>query len=403
VILRQVLAASPLREYLPPGEAAEVATRDAAALWGLPDFVYKAEIYQVGSGSREVGDGLLLVGGLGIVLQIKSRVAITFDDVKESAWLAKQTRTAIRQANGTIRSLSRYSVRVTNGRGRTIEINGSEYRWLTVVVVDHPSVPRGITPSLAESQYPAVVLLRRDWEFLFDQLKSTHAVGGYFQRVAGKPLELGNEPARYFELALADQQAKPAPLDPALPTGGRRISSSLLPMEAAATDDVRAHLLIRSIFEDIAITPTDDVQEDQRVRVLAELDRLPVSDRGLIGRFLMNGLDSIPKADPTTFEWRLRRIAGRLDSDRLLHLSFGTCSKRIELSQEMFSTWVQLRHHQIQQHISHNDILATVGVLLTPRDDGQRVFDTTMVAIRGDLGLTDEEVATYERIWSGYE
>jgi hypothetical protein len=35
----------------------------------------------------------------------------------------------------------------------------------------------------------------------------------------------------------------------------------------------------------------------------------------------------------------------------------------------------------------------TVAVLLTPRQDGRRPWDTTMIAVAGDLGLTDEVVS----------
>jgi hypothetical protein len=56
------------------------------------------------------------------------------------------------------------------------------------------------------------VLLRRDWEFLFEQLKSTRAVLGYLERVAGEAWELGREAARYFRLAQADEAAEPSPI-----------------------------------------------------------------------------------------------------------------------------------------------------------------------------------------------
>jgi len=48
------------------------------------------------------------------------------------------------------------------------------------------------------------VLLRRDWEFVFEQLKSTSAVIAYFDRVAGETVTLGNEFVRYYDLAQAD-------------------------------------------------------------------------------------------------------------------------------------------------------------------------------------------------------
>ncbi|WP_405466679.1 hypothetical protein OG783_28720 [Streptomyces jietaisiensis] len=38
---------------------------------------------------------------------------------------------------------------------------------------------------------PVIALLRRDWEFLFNQLRSTHAVVGYLHRVAASAPVLG--------------------------------------------------------------------------------------------------------------------------------------------------------------------------------------------------------------------
>ncbi|MEU5695436.1 hypothetical protein [Actinosynnema sp. NPDC020468] len=55
------------------------------------------------------------------------------------------------------------------------------------------------------------MLTRRDWEFLFDQLHSTHAVLDYLLRTVGDRCELDGEVQRYHEFALADQQAEPDP------------------------------------------------------------------------------------------------------------------------------------------------------------------------------------------------
>jgi hypothetical protein len=93
--------------------------------------------------------------------------------------------------------------------------------------------------------------------------------------------------------------------------------------------------------------------------------------------------------------WRFRVLRG--DGGRF-HMGFGACSASSEMHRDIFSWWVQLRHHQLQQ-ITGIDDLTTVGILLTHRADGKRPWDTTMVAVRGDLALTDEEIETYERMW----
>ena len=46
------------------GAAVETATRDAAARWGLPDFVLSPAVRAAGAGIREIGDGIIAVGGL---------------------------------------------------------------------------------------------------------------------------------------------------------------------------------------------------------------------------------------------------------------------------------------------------------------------------------------------------
>jgi hypothetical protein len=45
------------------------------------------------------------------------------------------------------------------------------------------------------------------------------------------------------------------------------------------------------------------------------------------------------------------------------------------------------------------DDLTTVAVLLTPRTDGKRPWDTTMVAVSGALDFTEEELAGLRAIW----
>jgi hypothetical protein len=80
------------------------------------------------------------------------------------------------------------------------------------------------------------------------------------------------------------------------------------------------------------------------------------------------------------------------------HLAFAAASTFSEAHQWAFSTWVQLRHHELQQ-ITGDMSLTTVGVLLTPRGDGSRPWDTTVSAVRGDLRLSDDEAAQYRELW----
>src|SRR5262249_44884605 len=159
--------------------------------------------------------------------------------------------------------------------------------------------------------------------------------------------------------------------DPALARGVRAVSAPLLPL-AAHPEDSRPHLLVRSIFEDIAVTPAPDVDEATRLVVLAELDRLPVGHRADIGRFLEEGLAKTVEAKADETVWRLRRFIGGLER---VHLAFGVCSQFSQMHRDLFGWWVQLRHHEHCQVRGDSDF-TTVGVLLTPRRDGRRAFDT---------------------------
>lgn len=246
ILVRDIQSASPVRDDLPHGDAAEVATRDAAAVWGMPDFVYRPARLAVGSGSREIGDGTLIVGDRGVVIQVKGREGETGDDDRERRWLTKHVASGLRQAHGTIRNLRRTTVQMTNGRGRTFPVDGRGIRWFAVVVVEHPWVPDDFTPPVEQQRNPSLVVVRRDWEFLFEQLKSTFAVVQYIERVAGEPSELGAEVLRYYQLAQADEAATPGEIDARiLGSGGRQFSAPLLPMLAAATgDDARPHTLV---------------------------------------------------------------------------------------------------------------------------------------------------------------
>lgn len=63
--VRTVQAATPLAPSATQGRSAEQATESAAARLGLPDFVFSADLVNRGSGTRELGDVLLVVGSHG--------------------------------------------------------------------------------------------------------------------------------------------------------------------------------------------------------------------------------------------------------------------------------------------------------------------------------------------------
>jgi hypothetical protein len=402
-LIRRVPNASPLADDVAAGPAAETATHAAAAVWGLPDFVFLPITENVGSKTREIGDGIVLVANHGLVLQVKARNAASDDAEKEARWLIKQAGEAIGQGNGTIRRLRAGATTLTNLRGREVTIDGDDYEWTTVVVLDHDDPPPDVTPDLLNAKHPAVVLLRRDWQFLFDQLKSTHAVLAYLRRVADKPLELGAEPARFYRLAATDHSTEPEPVDPRLlNTATTTVPMPTLPFEPAASDDLDAHALIRMLLEDIAEVPLvadDDAApgESQRLMMLGELDRLPVRSRARIGRYVLDAMDTVTSDTSGNVIWAMTSLRGNVGQP---HLAYGACSRPYSDNiRDGFHSWLQLRHHDVLEATGDVENLTTVGILVTPREDPGDPWDTTSAAVSGEMDFTEDELSKLRELW----
>jgi hypothetical protein len=393
VYRRTITAARPLREG-DVGAGAEKATRTSAAIWGLPDFVFRSVVTATGSGVRERGDALLVVGGLGAVVQVKARAVEPHDDAAERRWLNKVIAKAAKQAAGTVRSVRRGPCTLTNERGRDLLLDGPEIDWQPVVVVDHPSPPGGYVPDAGE----ALVLLRRDWDFLFEQLKSTDQVLRYVKRVRdGEPIALGREPVRYYEFAEADEAAPPNDLDPRyLRSGSTRLSNPLLPYAPAGYESDDEHVPLRVLMEDVVRSSLPEgVPEEERVQVLAAIDATPVAYRRELGADLLGWLEECSSVtEEGAWLWKSRnlRIPGRPA------LLFSVTTRFTDLTMRAFASLVMLRHQEWRELVSEAHPL-TVGVLITPSRQG-RLWDTTMIAVREDIDFSGEERRVSEDLWN---
>ncbi len=394
VYFRTVPAATPLDPTQRRGKAAENATHDAAAAGGLPDFVFPATSQRVASGNRELGDALIIIGGQGVVVQVKSRDAEgPTTEQRERSWVDKQVNKALRQASGTVRLLNSKTFDLTNGRGRTVTVDGARLSWTALVVIDHDDPPVGITPPAQAGAVPAVVLLRRDWEFLFDQLQSTHAVVHYLTRCAGQPGELGGEVARYYDLAGDD--ANTPPTDSDLTFMGPEaftMSTPLLPRRPAGLEDRRGQGMFRLILEDLALTAMD--QPVEVLDFIAAVDTLPVGHRAGLGRLLLEQLKTSRHTQEGDVRWNLRRVL-----TPGLHLAFGVSSTTSDTVRAAFSTWIQLRHYELG-HSAPGRFETSIGVLLSRRTDGVRGWDTSMVAIQGPIDIDAETLVIWRHLWS---
>lgn len=361
--------------------------------WGLPDFVFRSVVRSRGRGTRELGDVIVCVGDLGAVVQVKARQIVSDDPDKEGRWLDKKIETAASQARGTLRSLAaKDSDILINERDNRVTVTYSKKSWVPVVIIDHPGA-EGCLPAV-----DAVVLWRRDWEFLFEQLKSTYAVIQYLHRVHKRePVPLGDEPIRYYQLAAEDAATPPTPLD-LTGLAGNPVSAStpLLPQTPAGSDSHRHHAFLQQVLEDIAVSARPrDVEENEFLDVLAAVDTMPVGYRTELGRLLLGWLRRARQVPPGHIRWDVRRYLGA-DTPQLI---FATASYFSANVQTAFGLLVRLRHQQLIEVHPHMRDDASIGILLTPRRDGLRAWDTTLCATFGEQGFTPQDRTDLEHLW----
>lgn len=399
---RSIPAPRPLDPDSDRGPAAEEATRDAASRWGLPDFVFHPETIQRGNASREVGDGTIVCGNRGLAVQVKARTNVTDQADRERSWIIKKAKEGARQAAGSVRTVQRSPLTHANLRGRSILIDGNTIEWVGVVIIDHDAPPEDLSVYTEAVTIPHVVVFRKEWEFVFDQLRSTTAVVDYFHRIADDKTEPGEHIADYFELALADEQTGPDLARSLIPESLRNpavhTSYPVLPVEPASAADEYGARTYRQMLDDIAESPWER-EESARVGVLYLLDKLPVAERAMVGRRLLTHLGRAPQVETGMIRWDFRRYL--LGTD-YLHLAYSVCNQFTDLHREAFSRWVMLRHHEWTTELKseNREQATTVAVMLTPRHDRVRPWDTSVFAAFGDLALEPDDLAAMQRLWN---
>ncbi|MGW2183808.1 hypothetical protein ACWCXX_38635 [Streptomyces sp. NPDC001732] len=152
------------------------------------------------------------------------------------------------------------------------------------------------------------------------------------------------------------------------------------------------------MLEDIALSPpSGTLNEANRFTVLSDLDRLPVSARAEWGRLLLDMLSDVPQVPDEHCKWRFRRM---LDEDGTRRLVVGAATRFAPVIQANFTAYVQLRHHEVTSRPGRTEDSSTLGVLLTPRRDGKRPWDTSTVRVHGDLEPSEEELRVYSEGWN---
>jgi hypothetical protein len=245
------------------GVEIEEHARQFAAGLGVPDFVYRPATTRKGSGDREISDGLLVAGGRGLILQVKSRAPdAASEDTSEraAAWIAKHAAHAVRQANGTRRSLSQdTSRRFVSMRGyeRTLP-RGDD--WPAVVLIDHQNAPAAALADEPNVLYMSML----DWMNIHDRLRSTDAVIEYAHRALASGLRpaLGEEFERYRRLAQADAQYAQRPS-----------SLPILPLNRPTAEELFAVRAFDDLVERVADNTNSPWDANSYLPIVELLDR----------------------------------------------------------------------------------------------------------------------------------
>ena len=207
-------------------------------------------------------------------------------------------------------------------------------------------------------------------------------------------MELGNEPVRYYDLAGEDDVAAQAPPDPSPVPWAQPFRDPLLPVRPVAFGDEEGLSVIRQIMEDIA-TGAGDPTDDQRLDVLYDLDRLLVTRRAELGRRLLDNLAHAQQAPQGSTAMLFRRFAADASEPNLI---FGACNTLTSAVAETFTNYVLVRHSDRCDELGTQEI-DTVGILLTPRSDGPRPWDSNMCSMRRGVVIDREQVESYRQFW----
>jgi len=172
------LPENPLLVAEPHGIQREDAVRRRAAKHFSPAFVFQVpKKLRLGSGQREVSDGLIVVGDRVIVLQVKARQPDKDDaPPRAGSWIDKESKKALSQAKGTVAKLreATESIEVEmvdpyNGlEGLRLHLwPGVDREYFGVIVVDHCSDEAEVAQlDLNGVDFPVVRMRLDEWDYI---------------------------------------------------------------------------------------------------------------------------------------------------------------------------------------------------------------------------------------------
>jgi hypothetical protein len=280
-----------------PGLHVEERARTIAASLGVSDFVFSVPLVERSPGAtREPGDGLLVVGARGAILQVKSRepAAATRDDASSARrWVTKHGTKAHRQGEGTRRSLERackagapltatplraLDLPEADRTKYALTLSADASEWPTIVILDHPRSDGIQLPNLPRTFW----ITLSDWLELNQAMRSVAGILTYVERALEHALQLsvplGDELDRWSAFLEADKRHAAR--------GSRRSSPWF--SDAAITDPTGADLY-RELLE--YVWPQDGLvtwsDPDEYRRIVEFLDSTPPGLQVSAGRWIL--------------------------------------------------------------------------------------------------------------------
>jgi hypothetical protein len=211
---------------------------------------------------------------------------------------------------------------------------------------------------------------------------------------AGDIVELGGEPRRYHEYALADIAAEPDPIHPTIAAlmnakPSTIVSTSLAPLDPAGRDDRDAHAIVRMIMEDVANTSMDVDREPDRLLILAAIDGVPVTQRTELGATLIRFMESAAQHIGSGSLVHSRTVIP--NPGEFTPLMFLVASERSEEAQMALTVRTHLLHCDFNTAVGDWGH-CTVAIMLTPSTVTGRLWDTSTLTLWGNPGHSPETI-----------
>jgi hypothetical protein len=373
------------------GEWTEELVRAAARRRGQPDFVFAPVVSKRGSGTREIGDALLWLGHQLVIVSVKSRhISRLGRDSKSRArsWLDRTVARAVRQIEGTARTLRQGGLTLRSERGVQVPWDPDSVNEVYGVVVINYTPPPDYLPKI-ESAIPTICVLASEWEFLLETIYSTSGLIAYLAQrsLASVLAPLGFERDVFATLLESERTGQPPELLAGRPRVGKweEFVGEHADILFGAKPDDRFAFVIDAMIAGAADWDPDwssSLDPHSYLLVAEVLERIRRLERVALGKRIME------KCRLAYEEGRARYFISALRDGQLFFISHpGDRKERQSILQQFV-----VAAHTSQVESGTAEGFFTLGVATEPYPNEGRSHDFTFLS--GGFRLTQEERAT---------